>query len=197
MKQLHLFSLLFIFFQSCEAQNKNKSFNKMEKIDIAQFDANKTGHEYIRKNNEGVLIIQSGDSVNGYVQKSIPPAGWFYEYKEYYESGILKTVGNLFKKGEFPAGVWIEYKENGEIEHKINYDEPFRMTIDSVFALLKNEKIPFSIDDKYNEITREVENSKPKWYVNWRVIPNKVETIEIDDQSGKILSKDDYMINKN
>jgi len=122
----------------------------------------------------------------------IPPGGWFFTYKEFYGNGNLKLKGSAFKKGDFQSGTWIEADEKGQLVKEINYDTAYKATLDDIFEILKQEKIPFTIDNKFNAIKRYIENSKSRWLVEWKMTEGRIERIIIDDASGKIISRDNY-----
>ena len=194
---MRLISIVAIFFfHCCTAQTNDKKKETMEKFNVVEFNANQVDGSYTKVLEDGTEVIQSGDA-SGYIEKIMPIKGWFYIYKEYYGNGQLNTKGNAFKKGDFQAGVWFEYDESGKLISETNYDEPYRLTIDSVFEIIRAHEIPFSMENKYNEITREVIDSVAIWYVNWRLQHNRVETIEIVDASGKTRNRNFYLMKKN
>ena len=192
MRNIIVISLILIFHSSFGQINDKK---KMEKFNISEFNKNQVAGEYNRIIEDRTEIIQFGDA-SGYVEKVKPLKGWFYTYKEFYGNGNLKVKGDSFKKGGFRSGIWVEFDDSARMIKQINYDEPFIINLDSLLKILKREKIPFSIEDKYNEITREVIDGKAVWYVDWRIIPNRIETVTIEDQRGIIINRDFYLINK-
>ena len=123
-----------LFIHSCLAQNNIIKTSNMKNINIVEFNSHQINGEYIRKMDDGTVVIQVGDS-SGYTERQIPESGWFYSYKEFYGSGELKTEGKLFKKGEFQSGIWSQYDESGKLISTTNYDEPYKLTIDSVLEI--------------------------------------------------------------
>src|ERR1700743_1333780 len=87
-----------ICFYSCQGQVKTKS--KMERFDIKEFSQRAIGGEYEQTLDDGTRISQYSDDEE-YFEKTFPPTGWYYEYKEFYKDGALKLQGKLFKKGDY------------------------------------------------------------------------------------------------
>ena len=189
---MHYVHSLFILlaFQSCFSQQKNNT-SAMEKFNIELFETSKIGAEFNRTLSNGTQIKQF-ESTSGYYEKIIPANGWFYEYKEFYRNGNLKIKGEAFSKGDFQSGLWVECDSNGIKTKEVNYDSFYSLTLDSVLNLLSINKIPFSKKNQFNTITRKITDSKGVWYVEWKVSLNRVETIEIDDLTGKIKNRDYY-----
>ena len=195
---MNRFLLYFLLIQSCTACSmQNKKI--METFKIAEFNKNALGGVYHKTLDDGTEIKQFGDSSMGYVENAFPPKGWFYLQKEFYPSGILKAKGERFKKGDYQAGIWLSYDSAGYQTGEINYDAPFKQTLQSVFKILDQKKIPFSASDIYNSITRgQRDTSAPYiWIVQWKALPDRLERIEIDDASGKITNTDFTPFNEN
>ena len=182
--------LVFIFFQTCSAQKKQSTVT-MEKFNISEFETHKKAGEYIRVLDDGTVINEFGDA-QGYFEKVIPAKGWFYLYKEFYGNGNLKQKGDVFKKGDFQSGIWIKADSNGNKVDEIDYDKPYRLKVESIFEILKQHKIPFTMEDKFNSIRRAVVASHPIWIVEWKVVEGRIERVEIDDATGKITKQDYY-----
>jgi hypothetical protein len=182
--------LIFIFFHSCIAQNKNNK-SVMEKFNIAEFDKNKIGGEYVRTLSDGTVITQFGDST-GYFEKTIPPQGWFYSYKEFYGNGSLKLSGTAFIKGDYQEGTWIKYDNAGNKTGETNYNSNYHLTHDDIFKILDERHIPYSLKDPFFSIKRGVVNSKGIWVVAWKVKENRVEQLTIDD-SSRAAKQDFYL----
>ena len=51
--------------------------------------------------------------------------------------------------------------------------------------------------DPFNTVTRAVVNARPTWYVKWKEKQDRVERLEIDDASGKIIKQDFYIHQEN
>lgn len=185
-----IYLAVFSFLQTCSAQQK-QSTSHMEKFNIQEFDANKKGGEYTKLAEDGTIITRFGDST-GYFEKIIPPEGWFYTYREYYGNGNLKTAGEVFKRGDFQAGVWPEYSSDGRKLRETNHDEPYKMTLEEILALLEKEKIPFARENKFNSIRRTVTESGALWIVEWKMTEGRKERVFIDDATGVITKKDFY-----
>lgn len=187
MKLLIAIITIGLCFQSCKAQ-VNPNNDNMETFNIAEFESRNISGQYKQVLSDGTQIIQFGNSAE-YVENTIPPNGWFYTHKEFYGNGRLKSKGLLFKKGDFKSGVWTTYDMQGVLLTQSDYDEPYNLTIDSVFLILKNEEIPFSIEDIYNTIGRGYKENRYAWIVTWKQLTGRLETVEIDDVSGKIMER--------
>ncbi len=183
-----LFSFLFIS-ANCNSQIKLK----MQTFDIKEFEKHKIAGVYDRVLLNGTTIRQYNYS-EGYVQKTISVEGWFYDYKEFYLNGNLKESGTFFKKGDYPAGIWTEYDSSGKMIKETNYDKMFKQTLPSIFEILKQKKIKFTLIDNYNSIRRAVIDSKAIWIVEWKIQQGRIETITIDDEKGKIVNTDFYLL---
>jgi hypothetical protein len=189
------FLLCSIFFYSCEAQ-KNQNKAKMEKFNIQEFNTKKSGGEYTRTSDDGTVITSFGNE-SGYYEKSYPREGWFYTYKEFYSNGNLKQGGTLFRKGDYQAGVWTEYDMAGNKTKETDFDKPYHLNIESVFKIMKDKKIKFLLTDPFNTVTRAVVNARPTWFIKWKEKQDRVERLEIDDASGKIIKQDFYIHQEN
>src|SRR5579859_5259401 len=186
--------LITVLFYSCHGQGKNKT--TMEKFDITAFNTHQSGGEYLRTLDDGTVISQFGDSA-GYFEKSFPSKGWFYGYKEFYGDGELKLEGELFKKGEFQAGTWKEFDERGRQQKETNYDAQYKMDIDAIFKILRQKNIPFLMTDSFNTVRRGVVDGKGLWIVEWKTLPDRIERMQIDDSTGKIIKQDFYTHQEN
>jgi hypothetical protein len=160
----------------------------METFNISEFETNQVNGTYEQVLRDGTKIIRYGDSLE-YVELLIPSQGWFYSFKGFYGNGSIKITGERFKKGDYPSGIWRNFDKKGTLESELNYDLNYNLTIDSVLTILKNNKIPFSLEDHYNKITRGLSGNKYTWFVCWKTLPGRIEIIDIDDVSGKILKQ--------
>jgi antitoxin component YwqK of YwqJK toxin-antitoxin module len=169
-----------------------------EKFDIERFNKHQVNGDYNRVLEDGTQINQYGDP-SGYFENIIPPAGWFYTYKEFYSNGNLKEGGQLFKKGDFRAGIWNEYDSSGNKTKETNYDHPFKLTVNGVLNIISKTGVAFSLNEKYDMLDRDVTDSGAVWIVDWksRSKQNWVDRAIVDDATGKIVEKTGYMIKKN
>lgn len=189
-RKIFLLISVFIYLQSCNAQiNQNNLI--MEKFNINEFNLNQSDDEYYRVLKDGTTIDQLHFS-QGYSEKIVPPKGWFYGYKEFYQNGQLRISGKYFIAGNFKSGIWNEFDEHGKTISNINYDEQYRLDLDSIFKILEDKKIPFSRENKYNKILRSKDNSQATWFVEWQIVYNRIEQLYIDDATGKVIKQDFY-----
>jgi hypothetical protein len=176
-----------IIFNPCLAQK----YQIMEKFNIINFNTNKILNQYNRVLSDGTIINQFQYS-GGYVEKTFPQKGWYYTLKEFYLSGQLKTKGELFKKGDFKSGLWYEYDTLGKIIDEIDYDNPYKRKVDEIFKILKAHEINFTLDNLYNQITRNVIDSQATWIVEWKAFDNRREILYINDHTGEVTKRDYY-----
>jgi hypothetical protein len=182
-------SILFcLAFNACVAQTSQNN-GKMERFDIYEFGKHQVAGSYNRILDDHTQINQFGDS-SGYVENRIPAKGWFYLHMEFYGNGNLKAKGNLFKKGDFKAGIWVKYDKDGNKTDETNYDKPYRLSVDSVIEIARKEHIIFSLVDPYNTIHRGIEKGILGWVIEWKAKPDRMEWLEINDASGKIVKRD-------
>jgi hypothetical protein len=163
----------------------------MEKFNITEFEKNKIGGEYVRQLNDGTIITQFGDST-GYFEKTVPPLGWFYMYKEFYGNGSLKLSGSAFKKGDYQEGTWTEYDNTGKKIGETNYYSNYQLTHEDIFKILDERHIIYSLKDPFFSIKRGVVKSKGIWIVEWKVKENRIEQLTIDDSSRSV--KQDFYL---
>lgn len=181
-----------IFFYSCEAQKpKPKSNSKMEKFNIQEFNAKKQADEYTRVLEDKTVITQFGNE-SGYTEKTVPAKGWFYTYKSFYGNGNLKIKGTAFKKGDYKDGVWVECDTAGNIVNETNYNDTYKLSIDTVFDILKKRGILFTLEDPINEIRRQVVDGRPAWFIEWKEKEGRIEQMQVDDVTGKIVNQSYY-----
>jgi hypothetical protein len=135
--------------------------------------------------------LQFGDA-SGYFEKQMPVKGWFYDYKEFYGNGSLKTKGSLFKKGDYKAGVWEEFDSSGNKIKETNYDAAYKSGLTDILKLLHDKGIKFTLDDRYNSIRRTIVDTRPEWFVKWKEKPKRMERMEIDDATGRVIKQDFY-----
>jgi hypothetical protein len=189
MKSSFLFYLILLF-DSSFAQTKSQT-KKMEKFNISQFMSLAVNSEYTQILKDGTVINQF-QSLDGFTETVIPVKGWFYEYRDYFLNGILKEKGKYFLYGNYKSGTWMKFDEDGHLLNKINYDTPYKMSLDDVFAITKERKILFSKENTINTIKRDIVDGKPFWFVEWQETYGRIEVLKIDDVSGKVVSQGFY-----
>ncbi len=147
---------------------------------------------------DGTQVSDYGDP-SEYYENIIPPAGWFYTYKEFYGNGNIKQSGKLFRKGEFKSGVWSEYDSAGNVVKTIDYDAPYKMKVEAVIDILHKNGVVFALANKFDAIDREIQESRPVWVAEWksRTKENWVDRVVIDDASGRIIVRTGFGFKKN
>ncbi|WP_143305847.1 toxin-antitoxin system YwqK family antitoxin [Chitinophaga vietnamensis] len=164
-----------------------------------------TSYSLDETNDKGVRIVIFGDDVAGYVRREMLPDSYFEISKEFYPDGKIKAKGLRFVRGGFTKGTWYYFGTDGKLSKSINYDTPFRYTLEDVFRFLTNERIPIEKGpEKPNEgmktsIFRTSDTLGPLWKILWlkdrNSMPNIVEEITIDGVSGKVLKRVDRKYN--
>ena len=159
----------------------------MERFNITQFKAFQKNGEYtqVLKDTE----INQYEYADGYAEKITPAKGWFYDYKDFYQSGQLRSQGKMFICGDYKAGLWIECDEQGKIISQTDYDTKYRMKLEDIFKILDSKKIPFLRENSINKIQRENASNQATWYIEWQVVYNRIETLKIDDATGQIIKQ--------
>jgi hypothetical protein len=185
--------LVFFYLPTLYAQEKN---HRMERFDIAEFNAHQANGRYDRVLKDGTRVDQFSVA-SGYVENQTPSKGWFYTHREFYVDGQLKLQGDLFKKGGYKAGVWTEYDSTGRDVKATDYDTTYTLSLDTVFKIIERRGIHFSMEHKFDAIRRNVVDGKPVWLVEWQEKSGRVEVAYIDDASGKIIRNDFYLFKKN
>lgn len=186
MKYLVLLSLIF-YSQLSYAQQKPGNKN-MERFNIPQFKSMEKDDEYVRKMSDGTVVDQMQTN-EGFVETTVTPNSMFYGYKEYYPDGQLRLKGQLYRHGDFRSGLWIECEEDGTISRQIDYDKQFRLTVTDVLHILQENKIPIDLKKSSSQINRDAEEGKATWYVQYVEDPRLVNTLKVDDATGKIYDQ--------
>jgi hypothetical protein len=159
----------------------------MERFNITQFRAFQKNGEYtqVLKDTE----INQYEYADGYAEKITPAKGWFYDYKDFYQSGQLRSQGKMFICGDYKAGLWIECDKNGNIISQTDYDAKYRMKLEDIFKILEARKIPFFRENSINKINREIVSNQAIWYIKWQVVHDRIETLNIDDVTRSIIKQ--------
>ena len=188
MKNILLLSLLF-FIKICLAQTELNNYSKnMEKFNIQLFKSLAKDDEYTNVLMDGSIIEQMEIS-DGFVEKTVFPKEWFYLYKEFYLNGEIRIQGKSFICGDYKAGVWLVYNENGKVINQTDYDSEYKLSLDSVLKILEENKVVFSKENKSNKITRNIADNKATWFVQYKLTLDRVEVLNIDDVTGKIIKR--------
>ena len=210
MKEILIISLMFIVF-SCKPQNEkqtevekikhyemedkqkyNKLVNKeFETFDIKKFYENNEdgiGKTYELTNN--IKIEESaGENGSWFVYNELINNSLYNIYKEFYQSGKIKSKGQKFKD-DFKIGIWYEFDENGKLIKETDLDKPFKITIEDIIEFLKkNEADLFSNFTSVNR-TYDEKTEKGTWDLIYRgKYKDKVGmfNIKIDDSSAEII----------
>ena len=192
-KMKKIWLLTFVLFSNlCHSQH-NQIKSSMEKFNIKEFEIKNVGGVYERTLDDKTVITQF-DHINGYVEKKVPIKGWYYSYKEFNIDGDLIKKGGLFKKGDFPSGIWMEFDSTAKKFSEINYDKPYKLNVDAILLIVKKNHIHFSLNEKFSLIKRGLHDSAYIWIVEWKAQQGRVETLTVDDKTGKVIEKNHYLL---
>ncbi len=189
--------LLLVMLAHCECRSKQKHNPKtMERFNIELFNSHAVDNEYTDTAKDGTITMRLQYSY-GYTERIIPPKGYFDTYKEFDPDGKLRTIGQLFKKGEFKAGKWQEFGDDGSLKSDTNYDAPYRLQVAQVLDLARQQKAAFSMTDEYARVLRNTKNGKATWVIEWKEQPGRIERIFLDDATARITKRDFYSFQDN
>lgn len=181
--------LLLVFSHAeCSPRQKQKP-QKMERFNIEYFESHAVDDELTETADDGTVVTRMKYAY-GYVERVVPPTGYFNTYKEFHPNGNLRTKGLVFKKGEFKAGKWPEYDEDGKLTGETNHDARYKLQVQQVIDIARQRKIPFSMTDDYSKIIRNVIKGTPTWVVQWKEQPDRMERLFIDDATARVLKQD-------
>ena len=166
-------------------------FNVVEYNDRRKIDENYQG--FIT--DDGAIVEQFGDPVNGYVENRTPKSGYFTKYRKYFPDGSLNIFGEAYAFGQFKKGVWVEYDEEGTLLSEEDFDTPFTFRFEDVLDYAKANAI--DLKGQGTTLHRWVdEEDGPVWSLSWNsgdlqgdffVIRN----IKINGLSGEVTEGQD------
>lgn len=168
----------------------------MERFNIDYFERHAVDDELTDTAEDGTVTTRM-KYVYGYTERVVPPKGYFNTYKEFWPNGNLRTKGLVFKKGDFKAGKWPEYAENGSLTKETNHDAPYKLDVAQVMDIIRQRKIPFNMADNYSTITRNVLKGVATWVVEWKEKPDRMEQLFIEDATARIIKQDFYQFQDN
>lgn len=197
--------LAFLFFNSCNGQENNKSESKMEskttkkentmeKFNIKRFEENKSAedgtYKYIDADGNEVREIKDETSVfengtyttktkmNGYLVEINVKNSLFDIKKGFFPSGSLQVIGIQFRGG-FSKGIWKEYDEKGKLHRETDYDLPYKnYPWEKVEEFLKNKDV--KLTDPLTSVWRDVSQQNiPMWYLEWDTGKKNVDMFQI------------------
>ncbi|MCV9926914.1 hypothetical protein OIU83_04595 [Flavobacterium sp. LS1R49] len=210
MRELLIIGLIFIVF-SCKPQNKkqaevekvkhyqvekNQEYNNLVTNDFETFDVkrfykdNEVGIGKIHQLTNNIKIEESaGEKDSWFVKNESANNSLYSIYKEFYQSGRIKSKGSKFKE-ECPISIWYYFDEKGKLIKETDLDKPFKITIKDIIEFLKqNEADLFSnytsINRSYDEVTK-----KRTWNLIYRGKYKDKQgmfSIEIDDSTAEII----------
>ena len=185
---------------ACQSQNiKNMTptvdnqFETFDKVLHERIEVKNHISEYDSDNNYIELLLSTKLITNRFTPKD----SYFQIIKVYNRNGKIITKGLTLNLpwSTFNKGIWYEFNENGKLIKETNYDEPYKFTFEDILQFCKKENIevkkgPILQSTGYHTtIRRDVENGKPWWEIRWLKTPDTIETIKLDGETGKVLSR--------
>ncbi|MFV0345694.1 MAG: hypothetical protein ACK5IQ_05535 [Bacteroidales bacterium] len=111
----------------------------------------------------GQRLFVFGGHLSGYL-KDISTWGSLYRrYYEYYPSGVLRKAGVTYRES-VKLGTWYEYNEEGRVIDIIDYDRPFKFTLNDVLDFMKRNNIK---DEDLEHLARAVVKKNGKDQAYW------------------------------
>lgn len=197
--------LAFLFLNSCNGQDNNKSEQKkvsktikkektMEKFDIKRFEEKKSledgtyiytdanGNE-IREIKDETSVFENGKfttktKMQGYLVDINVKNSLFDIKKAFYPNGTLKVIGSQFHGG-FSNGIWKEYDGKGALIKETDYDLPYKnYPWIKVEEFLKTKNVNFK--DPLTVVSRDTtQHNTPMWYLEWDTGKKNLEMFQI------------------
>lgn len=108
-------------------------------------------------------------------------------WKEYYNNGLLKKLGQMTTSTHRYIGKWKYYSDHGELDSIVDYDIKQAISYFKVIDIAKENG--FEMPDM--EVIKTYTEGKMQWEVNrWTVLENgggqSAETILVDSKTGKV-----------
>lgn len=161
----------------------------MERFDIKKFEENK------KKGNTNYTIgdsieVQEFDSSLGYIRYTRKKDELFSDYFVFHHSGSLKERGQVFILNGL-KGLFRKYDEKGNLIKEIDYDKPYKFTLDQVIEYLKNHESNLNNISRYHDdatgVGREIDEKTKKhvWLLNFKGKYNNIEGIYIITLDGE------------
>jgi hypothetical protein len=144
MKKIIVLCLL-VLINSCSSQKikNNLKENTMEYFDINKYKDweidtkySPTGKDkYLKKGEERISIEYFNDAVQIELNTINSP---YYKFKKFsLKTNRLLLIGTEFY--DIHVGIWESYDETGQLIKKIDYDKPYKFSIEDLIKKMKNE----------------------------------------------------------
>jgi hypothetical protein len=144
MKKIIVVCLL-VLINSCSSQKIKNNFKKntMEYFDINKYKDweidtkySPTGKDkYLKKGEERISIEYFNDAVQIELNTINSP---YYKFKKFsLKTNRLLLIGTEFY--DIHVGIWESYDETGQLIKKIDYDKPYKFSIEDLIKKMKNE----------------------------------------------------------
>ena len=182
-----LFATLILMI-GCKAQDNNK---RMETFDKLQFDKKKINGEYNFVLDDGKVVRQMENPKRSeYTELISDPIKPYSMVNVYFmPSGRLKIKG--FKFYDMPIHVWKYYDESGGQTKEMNWDTPFKLSIEELAKIMKGMNV--DIMDRHNGVDVDRSDSPSSKYVVAYPVgkerPYEINSVYVDGNTGKILEK--------
>lgn len=129
----------------------------------------------------------AGDDGSWFLRNETQKNSIFTQYKLYYSTGNIKEKWKTFGNG-CAIGLGFEFDNNGKIIKEIDFDKPFKLTVNDILKFLKKSNADF---DRYFSVNRVYDENKKTG--TWTLIFDGTYKsnqgkylIEIDDKTNEI-----------
>jgi len=185
--------LALIVLVSCSAQKRKAMIPELDKsyevFDIKSFEANGGGKTVMV---EKTMVVEEESQSYGWIRRKFYNGSHFCLVEKFYKSGGLKEKVFSFNDGS-PVGTWYKYNESGELSEEIDTEKDYKFNTDSLLEFLSDKKIPLTqgYDQSGWSTTvykEEMEDTgEPVWVVTWLMLPEELQELTIDGQTGEVL----------
>ena len=208
-KPIIILGIIALIADSCGGQSTNKQIsnrnNNMEgKLDLKRLEreAEKTVYDngaifyYLEyKEEDGITVIIQGDKIDGFTEERTSKSPYYWNYKKYYSTGIIKEKGTFF--GRTSIGLWYSFDKQGKLIKTEDKDKKFGKFEhkDVLNFLIENNYVEEVEKDIYKSvfeitITFSVED------LIWRIIARDpsfmVNDYVLDGETGDIITSNTY-----
>ena len=108
----------------------------------------------------------------------------------YYSNRNIKSIcqKEIKPMNEKLLGVNANYKKNGEVIREVNLEEAFKLSKDSLYSIIRNNKLCKYKNDFYLEFNRYLNTNYGKiWAINIRCYGNPIPVL-INDSTSEIYT---------
>lgn len=167
--------------------NHSKERSKMKSFNRSEFNRHKKNGRHVFKLEDSSTVTQI-ESTDIFAENVMMPNKLTEHRKTFYKTGQLKAEGTYFYG--FPVGVGKQYDERGNVVKTIDWDRPFKFSIDDLSEKMK--KLGIDIQQPGTGIrVHRTQNPKPTYQVSCPVDGSLYVTkvFVVDGITGEILDE--------